>query len=423
MNEGFLQYIWKYNLADKSKLKTVQGEPVRIISPGTHNTDAGPDFFNARIKIGNTTWAGNIEVHVNSSDWYKHSHAHDKTYDNIILHVVFKHDSDIKRKNGKIIPTLVLKFNKNILNNYESLLKSRLWIPCLDTLPDVDKFIIDHWLHALMIERLERKINAVSTLFENSKNSWEDTLYIWLARNFGFSLNAEPFELLAKATPLNQLLKHHDNRTHIEAILFGQAGLLSSESVTDEYYIALKKDYHFFKQKFRLTPIEKHLWKFLRLRPSNFPTLRISQFAHLIHKTQGLFSKIIEAKNLHEIESLLKINASEYWDTHYVFGKKSGKKVKAFGKEAFHIFLINTMVPFLFFYGKQKNKEAYKAKTLSLLEELEPEKNSIIRGWREAGIKAANAFDTQALLELKKEYCAKMRCLDCQIGNKVLMTN
>ncbi|MBI9055722.1 MAG: DUF2851 family protein [Bacteroidales bacterium] len=419
MKEDFLHYIWKYKLYREDKLLTQDNESIEIINSGVHNFDSGPDFFNAKVKIGETVWAGNIEIHVKSSDWNLHKHNKDKAYDNVILQVVFNHDKDITRTNGQVIPTVEIKFNNDLLNNYQSLLEKNSWIACENDLPLVDPFIVMSWMEKLTVERLEQKSTRISESLIALSNSWETAFYIQLARNFGFKLNSDPFEMLAKSLSLNILAKHKDNLFQIEALLFGQAGFLEEET-GDEYYKNLRKEYNYLQKKFQLKPIEKHLWKFLRSRPGNFPTIRIAQFASLIYNSRSLFSKIIEINNLDEFYTLFKVKPSEYWDEHYQFNKDSVVKSKALGKSAIDVVLINSIVPFLFVFGKSKGNYMYQERALNLLESIKPEKNSIINSWNDLNIKSKSAFDTQALIQLKNKYCNQKKCLNCQIGNAII---
>jgi hypothetical protein len=419
MKEDFLHYIWKYKLYRKDKLLTQDNELIEIINSGVHNFDSGPDFFNAKVKIGETIWVGNIEIHVKSSDWNLHKHNQDKAYDNVILQVVFNHDKDITRTNGQVIPTVEIKFKNDLLNNYQSLLEKNSWIACENDLPFVDPFIVMSWVEKLTIERLEQKSIRISESLKALNNSWETAFYIQLARNFGFKLNSDPFEMLAKSLSLNILAKHKDNLFQIEALLFGQAGFLEEET-GDEYYKNLRKEYNYLQKKFQLKPIEKYLWKFLRSRPGNFPTIRIAQFASLIYNSRSLFSKIIEINNFDEFYSLFKVKPSEYWDEHYQFNKDSVIKSKALGKSAIDVVIINSIVPFLFVFGKSKGNYMYQERALSLLENIKPEKNSIINSWNDLNIKSKSAFDTQALIQLKNKYCNQKKCLNCQIGNAII---
>jgi len=420
MKEEFLHYIWKYKLYKSGNLKTISGQKVEIIKPGIHNFDSGPDFFNAKIKIDKTVWSGNVEVHINSSDWYSHNHHINKAFDNVVLQVVYNHDKEVFRTNGELIQTLELKFDNRLLNTYENLLQSKLWIPCEKEISKVDKFIVDQWIVKLAFERLEEKSNRINDLLQQFNNNWETAFYIQLAHNFGFKLNGEPFELLAKSLPLSYLAKHKNSLLQIEALLFGQAGFLNDPD-GDDYYKSLQKEYQFLKSKFNLKPIEKHLWKFLRSRPGNFPTIRIAQFAMLIFKSSALFSKIIESKNIDEIKDLLLIETSEYWINHYLFNKESVKKTKSLGESAVDILIINSIIPFLFVYGKQTGNEVIKQRALDFLEKIKSEKNSILESWKQVGISSDNALSSQALIHLKNKYCDNKNCLNCQIGSHVII--
>ena len=439
MTEDFLHYLWKFQYFHQKNLQTQLGEPIEILKIGTYNTDAGPDFFNSKIKIGNTVWAGNIEVHINSSDWKKHNHHADKGYDNIILHLVFNDDKIIFRNNGEPLPTLELKdkIDLFLFEKYQNLIENKYWIPCEKQISEVDKFAINNWLERLLIERLERKSAAIIETLKLNKNNWQETFYQHLAKNFGFKLNAAPFELLAKSTPLAYLGKHKNSLTQIEAMLFGQAGMLSptpsrpkstgllvsereGEKLPDDYRVQLQKEYLFLKQKFNLTPIDAHLWKFLRLRPVNFPTIRLAQFAQLIYKSESLFSKVINCSNIDELYDLFELKTSEYWQTHYLFDKISPKKIKNFGKNSVDIILINTIIPFIFVHGKEKGEEQFCDRAISFLEKINGENNAIIKNWKSLKMPVNTAYQTQALLELKHNYCDKKRCLNCNIGNNIL---
>ena len=419
MREDFLHYIWKYKLFKNQNLKTQNQEKLEIINQGIHNFDAGPDFLNARIKIDKTIWAGNVEIHINSSDWYKHNHQEDKAYDNVILQVVSNYDKDVFRTDGQLIPTLVIEFEKKLLNNYEYLIKNEYWISCQNEITQVDSFTIYNWIEKLAVERLEEKSERILNLLEQTNNSWENAFYVQLASNFGFKLNSMPFELLAKSLPLTYIAKHKDNLFQIEALLFGQAGFLEDQS-GDEYFNQLQKEYTYLKKKFKLKHIEGHLWKFLRSRPGNFPTIRIAQFSKLIYSSTSLFSKILEAATIQDLYSLFIVYPSEYWENHYVFNKKSVKKRKSLGKSAVDIILINTIIPFLFIYGVIKGKPEYKTRAIEFLETMKPEKNAIIAKWNELGIGSKDAFHSQALIQLKNKYCNHKKCLNCQIGNSII---
>jgi len=419
MKEDFLHYLWKYKLFSTTNLRTQTHEKVEIIHPGIHNNDSGPDFFNAKIKIGETTWAGNVEIHLKSSDWYHHQHHNDKAYDNVILQVVYQHDKEVYLSNNCLVPTMEIHFDEILLKNYEKLIRSESWIACEKDLHTVDDFLMNKWMEALIIERLGDKALRIKQELKQTQNNWEETFYRHLARNFGFKLNAEPFELLARSLPLKVLAKHKNDLMQIEALLFGQAGFLNEET-GDDYYQKLKSEYQFLNRKFQLKPIAKHLWKFLRSRPGNFPTVRLAQFAALIFQSKSLFSKIMDEQDMRKIRQMLQAKPSEYWETHYHFNKKSVKKMKPLGQSAIQILFINTVVPFLFVYGKHRGKEEFCDRALRLLSQIKPENNSIISNWKRLGLKPENAFESQALIQLKNKYCTFKKCLQCQIGNYII---
>jgi hypothetical protein len=420
MKEEFLQFIWKHGLFNKENLKTTDGRLVEIISTGQPNSDSGPDFFNARIRIADTTWAGNIEVHQKSSHWYRHKHNTDAAYDNVILHVVELQDSPVLIKSHSV-PTLEITYPTEIFSNYEKLLSSAKWVACEEILPKYDPFIIRFWFSALMIERLESKIGDIVALLKQNNNNWNETFYQLLSRNFGMKTNALPFELLAKSLPLNLLSKHKNNLFQIEALLFGQSGLLNETLLGDDYFLSLRKEYSYLYKKYNLSGIESHLWKFMRLRPINFPTIRIAQLAMLIHHSSALFSQILETENIGELRKLFDVSASEYWNTHYSFNKTSkDNHPKTLGESAFNNLVINTIVPILFVYGDQHLDQGMKDRALFMLEKLDPESNQIIRKWSELGMESRSAFETQALLQLKNKYCEYKKCLNCQLGAKII---
>lgn len=421
MPEEFLQYIWENRLFETTNLVTSSGEPIEINHPGRKNTDSGPDFFNARIKIGDTVWAGNIEIHVKASDWNKHLHQNDKAYDNVVLHVVDIFDAQVSRTNGETIPTLVLRYPEYLRNNYQNLLEAQTWIACENRFHRIDPIVLQLGFNRLMIERLESKTEAILSRLELNNNDWNETFYQVLARSFGFKVNAVPFELLARSLPASLLSKHKNNLFQLETLLFGNSGLLNNQLLGDDYYLKLREEYSFLYQKYGLKAIESHLWKFLRLRPVNFPTVRISQLAALFHQSDALFSSIIEIENLSELYTLFKVKASEYWDTHYNFNKLSkSNREKELGESSVHILIINVVIPFLFVYGEKQNKHHLKNRALEFLEQIPAESNSIVSKWGELGINARSAFESQALLQLKNQYCEAKKCLNCQVGVKLV---
>lgn len=420
MTEEFLHYIWKLRLFN-CDLFSSENEEIQILKSGEHNRDAGPDFFNAKIKIGDTVWAGNVEIHVKASDWVKHNHHHDKSYSNVILHVVYELD---QKYEASKIPVLELKnkFSSSIWNNYKRFQESTLWIPCEKQLKYIDNFLITNWLERLLVERLENKTTKIIEVLKFNNNNWEETFYQLLAFNFGFKINAIPFHLLSKSLALKYLAKHKNNPLQIEAMIFGQAGFLF-ENFTEQYPNVLKEEYNFLRQKYQLKPIEKHLWKFLRLRPLNFPTIRIAQFAQLIYKSTFLFSKIIESRGLEEIEKLFKLKTSSYWETHFLFDKPAKKQEKNLGTSSIQNIIINTIIPCLFAYGESRGENQYKEKALHYLENITSEDNSIIEKWKKLGIRCNSAYYSQALLQLRNEYCIKKNCLNCDIGKSVIKNN
>lgn len=422
IKEDFLQYLWRTKQLDFTALVTTKQEAIEILDFGEHNTNAGPDFLNAKIKIGETLWAGNVEVHVKASEWNKHNHQANDAYNNVILHVVYEEDTPIKRKTGERIPCLELRkrIPADLINQYLRLIDNENWIPCesqFHTVSDINKAF---WLDRLSVERLENRTWGLADVLEANNNDWESSFYQRLARNFGAKINTQPFELLAQNTPILTLAKHKNDLFQLEALLFGQAGYLAVD-FEEEYPNRLKKEYQFLQKKYDLQPFNVSMWKFMRLRPANFPTVRIAQFAALIHQSTHLFSKVIDAKNIDEVRSLFEgIEVSEYWLTHYKLDKLSRYRTKKLGKSTIDLLIINTIIPFLFFYGRFKQLEDYEDKALLFLEKLSPESNSIIDNWKTLKMKPKSAYQTQALLELKREYCDKKRCLDCAIGNQIM---
>jgi hypothetical protein len=421
MREDLLYFIWKTSYFTFNGQTTIEGEPVEVINPGEYNTDSGPDFFNAKVRIGKTIWAGNIEMHINSSDWYNHNHQNDPAFDNVIIHVVVNDDKVAVNRKGRTIPTLITQYPDSLDWNLMHLTTSGKWIPCEDSFSTFDLFTKRMWLESLLVERLEQKTNSVLDLVSEANGSWEEAFYISMARSFGLKTNALPFEMLAKSTPLKVLAKHKNNLFQIEALLFGQSGLLPLSESDDEYTLKLTKEYQYLKHKFSLAPIEGHLWKFLRMRPTAFPPIRIAQFAKLVHSSNSLFSKIIEINDIKEIIQLIDVETSEYWKTHYTFGKESNNQGKHLGDDTKRIIAINTIVPFLFAYGISRSNSSLKERAIGLLELLKPEDNSITRGFYSLGLKGESAYDTQAMIQLKTYYCDPKKCLFCHLGARLLL--
>lgn len=422
MKEDFLHYLWKFKKFEFLNLKTTDGDEVELIDVGQHNTNAGPDFLNGKVKINNTNWVGSIEMHVKSSDWSKHKHSDNPDYNNVILHVVWEEDVKVLDENKNPIPCLELskRADLKLLNKYQNLLSSQLWVPCQEHVAKVPEIKTSSWLQRIMIERLEEKTEELKPMLANANGNWEQILFVMIAKILGLKQNSAPLAALASSIPVELLSKHADNLFSIEALLFGQSGLLSSK-LRDEYPKALLKEYDFLAQKYSLVKPSYPNWKLLRLRPNNFPTLRVSQLASIYHVNTMIFDKIL-TRTLDEIRSLFKnILASEYWDDHYLFDKTSDlNKKKRLGKTRINIILINAVVPLLFLYGKERANEDYIDKSLSLLSTLPSESNTIIKNWKTLGLEVTSAFDTQALIHLKTRYCTKSLCLQCAIGHHIM---
>ncbi len=421
MKENFLHFLWRFRRFDHTDLTTTLGQKIEILHPGGHNHHAGPDFLDARLKIGKTVWAGNVEMHLKASEWKQHKHQDDRAYDNVILHVVMEEDRPIHRADGTPIPCLEMRKRvpAKLLGVYEKLLFNEYWIPCQHQFHVVPTLTRNLWLDRLLVERLERKTEEVKLVLQKNQQDWEETFYQFTARNFGLKINVLPFEMLARSLPQKILARHKDSPLQIEALLFGQAGMLE-KNLEDEYPNQLNKEFSFLQKKYNLSPLDSSIWKFLRLHPGNFPTVRLAQFAKLTQRSVHLFSKILEVENQKEIENLFGVKLDGYWLTHYLFDKESAKRNKSFGKEAIRLLTINTIVPFLFLYGNETAEVAFKDKALRFLEELKPEKNAITRDWENLGMKAGSAYQTQALLQLKNEYCDRKKCLECSIGGAIL---
>ena len=417
--EQLLHYVWKHKILPLKELRTSTGQLVEIIDAGLSTPHAGPDLFNAKIKQDGVLWVGNVEIHHQSSDWYRHGHDADRAYDSVILHVASSIDTDVIRSNGEPVPQLQLECPESLKQNYKELLATDSYPPCYRVIPSLPSFTVHSWMSALQVERLEQKSAQLSERLKLCNNHWEDAFFITLARNFGFGVNGEAFEHWAKRVPLRAVDKHRDSLFQVEALFFGQAGILQDPD-GDEYYLHLKKEYEYLAHKFSLTPMDVSLWRFLRLRPGNFPHIRIAQLACLYHREYGLLSKLMEKETLKEVRDLLRGGASEYWLTHYSFGASSPSTPKTLSNASIDLLIINTVVTFLYAYGMHKGNEALCQRATNFLEELKPENNYIIRLWEQCGLKAAHAGDSQALIQLKKEYCDKKKCLYCRFGYEYL---
>lgn len=415
MTERLLQFIWQFQYFDKTGLSTISEEPVHISFAGQYNTNQGPDFADAKIKIGKTTWAGSVELHINTSDWKKHNHQGDKNYNNVILHVVWEDDG---LKND--LPVLELKgrVSKILLRRYEELMTSGTFIPCGKSIHTVREITWKSWKDRLLAERLLRKSKTADACLQQNNYHWEETFWWLLARNFGMKVNADAFEAIARSISVNVLAKHKSQIHQLEAMLLGQACLLEGK-FTDDYPRLLQREYKFLREKYKLKPIHQPI-HFLRMRPGNFPTIRLAQLAMLISESAHLFSKIKETNSVKDVAQWFDVTANDYWHYHYRFDEASAYKKKNLGAASIDSIIINTVAPVLFAYGNYHNENKYKEKALKWLEKTAAESNGITKGFQSLGIENKNAFDSQALIELKNEYCSKKRCLDCSVGNSLL---
>ena len=427
--EQLLHYTWKHKLYPLKELTTSDGQRVEIVDPGLHNRNAGPDFFNAKIRIGSTMWVGNVEIHDKSSDWYQHGHDKDSRYDNVVLHVAAELDTEVMKSNGEYVPQLQLSVPDDVLTHYDELQKTDEYPPCYKVIPHLSALIIHSWMAALQTERLEQKTEAIRKRAELCNGSWEDAYFVTLARNYGFGINGEVFEQWAYNIPLNAVAHHRDDLFQIEAIFMGQAGLLELDSIpeyyqkdalNDGYFAKLRNEYQYLAHKFSMKPIDFKLWRFLRLRPQNFPHIRISQLANLYYQQKAGLSQLMECETLDELKNVLKSQVTPYWETHYTFGSTSPKNEKHLSYGSINLLLINTAIPMLFAYGRHTSKEVLCDRAFDFLEQLKAENNHIIRMWQQVGLPVKTAGDSQALIQLKKEYCDKKECLRCRFGYEYL---
>ena len=427
--EQLLHYTWKHKLYPLKELTTSDGQRVEIVDPGLHNRNAGPDFFNAKIRIGSTMWVGNVEIHDKSSDWYQHGHDKDSRYDNVVLHVAAELDTEVMKSNGEYVPQLQLSVPDDVLTHYDELQKTDEYPPCYKVIPHLSALIIHSWMAALQTERLEQKTEAIRKRAELCNGSWENAYFVTLARNYGFGINGEVFEQWAYNIPLNAVAHHRDDLFQIEAIFMGQAGLLELDSIpeyyqkdalNDGYFAKLRNEYQYLAHKFSMKPIDFKLWRFLRLRPQNFPHIRISQLANLYYQQKAGLSQLIECETLDELKNVLKSQVTPYWETHYTFGSTSPKNEKHLSYGSINLLMINTAIPMLFAYGRHTTKEVLCDKAFDFLEQLKAENNHIIRMWQQVGLPVKTAGDSQALIQLKKEYCDKKECLRCRFGYEYL---
>ncbi|MES2004125.1 MAG: DUF2851 family protein [Bacteroidota bacterium] len=420
MNERLLQFIWQFQYYNRQQLQTTNGEPLFIERAGTSNPHQGPDFLEAIIRIGKTKWVGNVELHVLSSDWYKHRHEADRNYTNIILHVVWKEDALVMDPNGNRFPTLVLQplVPKILLERYQQMMGSLLVMPCQSFLPALKELGWFAWKERLAAERLERKSAQILLLLKQSGHHWEEVCWWMLATNFGLKVNSTLFELMARTLPVELLSKHKNQLQQLEALLLGQANLLSGK-YEDDYAVLLQREYRFLKKKYALPVVNKQP-AFLRMRPATFPTIRLAQLAMLLYQTSHLFSTIKETEDSKMMQSVFMVTANDYWHYHYRFDEVTVYQARHLGKQMAENILINTIIPLLFAYGLYSKEELYKERAIRWLYELPAEQNQITRKWKSYGIANKTALDSQALTELTNHYCLNKRCLDCAVGNRIL---
>lgn len=421
MNESFLSYLWMNHLLGINPV-TTNGENVRIFSVGLKNSDSGPDFINARIQIGEILWSGNVEIHVRSSDWNRHNHQNDPSYNNVILHVVFENDIVVKKQDGIYMPVLVLdnEFITMLHEKYEELMKSQMEIPCQILFKEYSSTILPIWLQQLSVKRLERKVKTVSNLHLQLKGDWAETFFVWLSGGFGLKINQEAFMNLTKSIGLKRYIQNKSDVDILESIFYGQSGLLPLEKCDDEYVLNLLKEYNYYANKYAFIPLKSSEWKFLRLHAESFPTIRISQLARFLNQTDSLFSLIMETEELEELQKVFCIKASPYWDRHYQFGIESSFKIKQTGTQFADNVLINCVIPLLFSYGYMQGIDELKERAFGWLEQIKSEQNTILRFWNSLSVKAENAAQSQALIELKNNYCKQKNCLNCLIGIEIM---
>jgi hypothetical protein len=430
--EQLLHYTWKLKLFPLKELYTSDGMLVEVIDPGKHNNDAGPDFVNAKIRINGTVWAGNVEIHDKSSDWYLHGHDKNSDYDNVILHVAKVLDTEVMKSNGQYVPQLQLDVPQHVQEHYDELRRTEEYPACYKVIPHLPSLTVHSWMAALQTERLERKTADIRKRVERCNGSWEDAYFATLARNYGFGINGDVFEQWAQNVPLSAVAHHRDDLFQIEAIFFGQAGLLELDAVpecyqkqalNDGYFARLRNEYQYLAHKFSMKPIDFRLWRFLRLRPQNFPHIRLAQLANLYYLQKAGLSQLVECETLDELRQVLSSQVTPYWETHYTFGSESAKNQKHLSLGSINLLMINTAIPMLFAYGRHQSKEVLCDRAFEFLEQLKAENNHIIRMWQQVGLPVKTAGDSQALIQLKKEYCDKKDCLRCRFGYEYLKRN
>ena len=430
--EQLLHYAWKHKMWPLKGMETTDGRSVEVIDPGLYNRrDSGPDFFNAKVRVGGMLWVGNVEIHDKASQWFLHGHDKDEAYDNVVLHVVGQADADAMNSRGEYLPQMVLEVPRKVSDNYAELLSSDRYPPCYRMVPDISRLVIHAWMAALQTERLEQKTADIARRAQCSAGSWEDAYFQTLARNYGFGINGDAFEQWAMNVGLQAAGKHRDDLFQVEALFMGQAGLLQPESIPERYreaalaegyFTRLRNEYQYLAHKFSLQPMDYAQWRFLRLRPQNFPHIRISQLAQLYQERRAGLSELLECETVEQLHNLLSTHVTPYWETHFTFGAESKRSDKHLSASSLNLLIINTAIPVLFAVGRHRQKEQLCDRAFDLLEQLRAEQNHIIRMWQECGLPVSTAGDSQALIQLKREYCDRRDCLRCRFGYEYLKT-
>ena len=425
-----MHYCWKHKMFPLEPLKTTDGQDVEVIDPGLYNRrNSGPDFFNAKVKINGTLWVGNVEIHQKASDWYQHGHDHDAAYNNVVLHVCSEIDTDVRTADGNFLPQMTLKVPAEVSSHYDELLKADQYPPCYRIIPSLTRLMVHSWMSALQTERLEQKTQAIGQRVQRQNGSWEGGYFMTLARNYGFGINGDAFEAWAATIPLQAVDHHRDDLFQIEAIFMGQAGLLElntipehyqKDALNEGYFTRLRNEYLYLKHKFGLQPMDAAMWRFLRLRPQNFPHIRISQLAQLYYSRKAGLSQLLECETTEQLAALLSTQVTPYWETHYTFGSTSCKTQKHLSPASLNLLMVNTAIPMLFAYGRHKSNERLCDRAFDLLEQLKAENNHITRMWQQCGLEVKTAGDSQALIQLKREYCDRKDCLRCRFGYEYL---
>jgi hypothetical protein len=421
INEEFLHFLWKNQQLTGIVLTAASGRKIRVMDPGQHNQDAGPDFFNAKVRIDGTLWAGNVELHINASDWIRHGHSNDRAYDSVILHVVCFNDCEIRRPDGQVVPAAMLRFPTLMWDRYSAMMKSDNRIACANHLQAISPLHVAQWTSSLVVEKLRERASMLQLILKTVNGHWDAMLSAVLFRSFGLPVNTTPFEMLALLVPYPLLLRNKNNLFALEAMLFGKSGMLYTSLPEDKYVEGLHREYSRFAAKLGARSVPSHAWKFMRMRPSSFPSLRIAQLASFIKECYPPHQVVESRPPVQELYNIFRIRAGDYWNNHFRFGKVSGTNPKFLGRQFINNLIINGIVPYCFLFGKMNDKHAFCDYAIQLLEQLPPENNTVLRSWRQYGLQGTNAFESQALLFLHKKYCIEKRCLSCQFGNNVIL--